>query len=84
MQAYIINLDDKNGKRAHWVSLFIHKNVTIYFVYFGIENIPQEVLNKIREISINHNIFRIQNSESIMCGFYCIAFIKHIFVGKIC
>ena len=28
--------------------------------------------------SITHNIFRIQDNESIMCGFYCIAFIENI------
>ena len=82
MQAYVLNLDDKNGKGAHWVSLFIHKNVAIYFDSFGIENIPQEALNKIREKSINHNIFRMQDNESIMCGFYCIAFIKYMLVGE--
>ena len=54
----------------------------MYFDSFGIEYIAQEVLNKIRDKSINHNIFRIQDSESIMCGFYCIAFTEHILAGK--
>ena len=36
---------------------------------FEIEYIPREVLNKIKDKSITHNIFRIQNNESIMCGF---------------
>ena len=43
---------------------------------------PQEVLNKIKDKSITHNIFRIQDNESIMCGFYCIAFIQYILSGK--
>ena len=38
---------------------------------FRIEYIPQEVLNKIRDKSITHNIFRIQDDESIMFRFYC-------------
>ena len=59
-RAYVINFDDKNSKGTHWDSLFIHKNVTIYFDSFGIEYIPQEVLNKIRDKSITHSIFRIQ------------------------
>ena len=46
------------------------------------EYIPQEVLSKIRDKSITHNIFRIQDNDSIMCGFYCIAFIEYMFVGK--
>ena len=36
---------------------------------FGIEYIPQEVLNKIKNKSITHNIFRIQDNESIIVGF---------------
>ena len=48
-EPYVINLDDKNSKGAHCVLLFVHKNVPIYFDSFGIEYIPQEVLNKIRD-----------------------------------
>ena len=33
---YVINFDDKNSKGTHWVSLFIHKDVPIYFDLFGI------------------------------------------------
>ena len=43
---------------------------------------PQEVLNKIRDKSITHNIFRKQDNESFMCGFYCIAFIEYMLPGK--
>ena len=38
--------------------------------------------NKIRDKSITHNIFRIQDNESIMCGFYYIVFIEYILAGK--
>ena len=54
----------------------------MYFDSFGIENILQEALNKIRDKSITHNIFRIQDEDSIMCGFYCITFIEYILAGK--
>ena len=37
---------------------------------FGIEYIPQGVINKIKVKSIIHNIFRIQSDDSIMCWFY--------------
>ena len=80
--ADVINLDDKNSKETHWVSLLINKNTAIYFDSFGIEYIPQEALSKIRDKSITHNIFRIQDSESIMCGFYCNAFIEYMLAGK--
>ena len=54
-----MNLDDENSKGTHWVSLFTYKNLAIYFDCFGIEYVPQEVLNKIRDISVTHNIFRV-------------------------
>ena len=77
-RVYVKNLDDENSKRTLWVSLFIDKNTAVYFDSFGIEYIPQEVLNKIRDNSITHNIFRIQDNDSIKCGFYCIAFIEYM------
>ena len=46
------------------------------------EYIPHEVLNKIRDKSITHNIFRIQDNESIMFGFCCIVFIECMLAGK--
>ena len=57
------------NKGTHWVSLFIEKITAAYFDTFGIEYIPQKVLNKIKDKSITHNIFRIQKNDSIMCGF---------------
>ena len=46
--AYVKNLDDKNSKGTHWVSLFIDRNTAVYFDSFGIEYIPQKLLKKIR------------------------------------
>ena len=40
-EVHVINLDDKQSKRIHWVSLFIHKNTAVYFDSLGIEYIPQ-------------------------------------------
>ena len=79
---YVIDLDDKNSKGTHWVSLFTDKNTAVYFDSFGIEYIPKEVLSKIKDKSITHNIFRTQDNVSIMCGFYCIAFIEYMLAGK--
>ena len=54
----------------------------MYFDSFGIEYIPQEVLNKIKDKPIIYNILRIQDDDSIMCRFYCIAFIECMIAGK--
>ena len=40
------------------------------------------ILNKIRDKSITHNIFTIQDNDSIMCGFYSIAFKEYMLAGK--
>ena len=40
------------------------------------------MLNKIKDKSITRNIFRIQDDESIMRRFYCIACIEYMFAGK--
>ena len=63
---YVINLDDKQSKETHWISLFIDENAAIYFDSFGIECIPKELLSKIKDRSITHNIFRMQIDDSIM------------------
>ena len=65
-----------------WVSLFIDRNFDVYFDSFGIQYISEDVLNKVKDESIDHNIFRIQNDNSIMCRFYCIAFIEYMIGGK--
>ena len=78
---YAINSDDKKSKGAHWVSFFIYRNISVYFDSFGIEYIPQEVLNKIEDKSVIHNIFLIQDDDSIMCEFYCTTFAEHMIAG---
>ena len=47
---------------------FINKNTALYVDSFGIEYIPEEVLNKIWDKSTTHNIFRIQDNESMFCS----------------
>ena len=79
---FVINLEDKKSKETHWAALFVDRNTDVSFGSFGIEYIPQEVLSRIRDKSITYNIFRIQDDECIMWGFYCIAFIKYMLARK--
>ena len=60
--AYVLNLNDKNSKGTYWFSLFVNRITAVYFDSFGIEYIPQGVLNKIKDKSITHNIFSIQGN----------------------
>ena len=45
--------------KKHIELIFTNRSRAVYFDYFGIEYIPQEILKKIRDRSITHNIFRI-------------------------
>ena len=56
--------------------------MAVYFDFFGIEYILQQVLDKVEDKSIMHNIFRIQDDDSVMCRFYCINFIKYMSAEK--
>ena len=64
---YVINLNNRKSKGTYLVSLFNGRKRAVYFDSFGIEFIPQEILNKIKDKSITYNIFRIQGDDSIMC-----------------
>ena len=80
--AYVIKQRNTLAKGTNQVLLFIDRNTAVYFDFFGMEYIPLEVLKKIRDKSVTHNVFRIPDNESFMCGFYCIAFIGHVLVGN--
>ena len=54
----------------------------VYFDSFGVEHIPEEIKEFIRNKNIKANIFRIQESNSIMCGYFCIGFIDFILAVK--
>ena len=70
------------SKGTHCVSSFFDQNTAVYFDSFGIDSIPLEVLNKIRNKLITHSKLRIQDYESVLCGFYCIAFIEYMHTRK--
>ena len=81
---YVINYDDEKVKEhiRYINKLFIDKNAAVYFDSLGIEYLPLEVLDRIRNKSITHNVFRMQDNESIMCGFCCITIIEYMLAGK--
>ena len=56
-------------------------NVT-YFDSFGVEHIPKEIKAFINNKNIKTNIFRVQEYDSIMCGYFCIGFIDFMLAGK--
>ena len=46
---------------------YLQTKKAVYFDSFQIEYIPQDVLNKIKDQLIAHNIFRIKSNYFIMC-----------------
>ena len=61
---------------------FIKKNEIVYFDSLGVEHIPEEIKEFIGNENIKTNIFRIQENNSIMCGYFCIGFIDFMLTGK--
>ena len=88
--AYVINLDEYENTGTHWVSLFVKTNEAIYFDSFGVEHIPKEINKSINSDTTNlsslkgtkSDIFRIQEYDSIMCGYFCIELINYMLKGK--
>ena len=68
--AYVINLDEYSDIGTHWIALYVCNKTVTYFDSFGIEDIPREVKKFIGNRNIISNIYRIQNYDSIMCGYY--------------
>ena len=81
-RAYVINLDHSKNTGTHWVVIFVKKDEVIYFGSFGVEYIPKEIMEKIGNKNIKTSTFRIQDNNSIMCGYFCILFIEYMLNNK--
>ena len=73
--AYVINLDEYADVGTHWIALICNRNEIVYFESFGVEHVPEEIIEFIRNKNIIANIFRVQANNSVMCGYFCIGFI---------
>ena len=62
--------------------MYVKNNDITYFDSFGVEHIPKEIIKFIGSKNVIVNIFRIQAYDSIMCGYFCIAFINLMLSGK--
>ena len=80
--SYIINLDEYSDTGTHWVGLHMNNNNVTYFDSFGVEHIPKEIKAFVKNKNIKTNIFRIQGSDSVMCGYFSIEFFDFMFKGE--
>ena len=62
--------------------MYIFDDNVTYFESFGVEHIPGKIRVFIRNKDIKTNIFRIQEYDSVMYGYFCIGFIDFMRKGK--
>ena len=74
-EAYVINLDEYANVGTHWIALFCNRNEIVYFDSFGVEHVPKEIKEFIRNKNIKAN-------NSVMCDYFCIGFIDFMLAGK--
>ena len=73
---YVVNLGNSNSPGSHWVAIYND----YYFDSFGVD--PSiEIINFFKN-DFTTNTYRIQELNSIMCGYFCIGFLNHMFDGK--
>ena len=75
-QSTIVNLDDSLGKGTHWISYRKIDNKIFYFDSYGVANIPDIIKNQYPNHKFICNIYRIQSIDSVLCGRFCILFVK--------
>ena len=80
--AYVIDLDDYSNVETHRIALYVSNKTVTYFDSFGIEHIQKEITNFTTNKNIIANIYRVQNHDSIMCGYFCIRFVDFMLMSK--
>ena len=68
--AYVLNLDKYTDVGTHWIALFCNRNEIVYFDSLGVEHIPEKIKEFIRNKNIKANVFRVQENDSVMCGYF--------------
>ena len=69
---YVINLGEYADVGIHWIALFCNRSEIVYFNSFGVEQVPEEIIDFIGNKNIIASIFRIQANDSVMCGSFAL------------
>ena len=75
--AYVINLDEGKSIEISWIALYLNDNNS-----FGAEYISKKIKRFKRNKNIITNIYRMQEYDLIMCGYFRIGFIYFMLKGK--
>ena len=62
--------------------LYFIKKKIVYFDSFRVEHIPEEIKKFVGNKNIKASIYRVQATNSVMCGYFCIRFIDFMLAGK--
>ena len=81
-EAYVIKLDEYADVGTNWIALFCNRTEIFYFGSFGVEHVPEEIKDLVKNKNIIANIFRVQANNLVMCGYFCIGFIDFMLAGK--
>ena len=79
---YVINLEEYADVGTHWLALYCNRNEIVYIDSFGAEHVPEEIKILGGNKNIKANIFRVQENDSVMCGYFCIGFIDFMLADK--
>ena len=59
-EAYVINLDEYANVGTHWMLYFVIEMKLFISIVFGVEHVPKEIKEFIRNKNIKAYIFRVQ------------------------
>ena len=62
--------------------MFCNRNEIVYFDSFGVEHVPEDIKEFIGNEKIKANLLRVQGSDSVMCGYFCVGYIDFRLAGK--
>ena len=81
-ETYVITLDEYSNIGKNRITLYSLNNNVIYFDRFGVEHNPKRIKIFVDKSTIIIIFFRTEAYDSVMCGYFCVAFIAFMLEGK--
>ena len=81
-ESLIFNLDDSKGPGNHWICIYNKNGKCLYFDSYGFVP-PIEAENYCKGKENYYNTFKIQASNEIICGHYCIYVLYQLNNGRL-
>ena len=79
-ECLVINTDHSSNTGTHWTCLCIKEGVSYYFDSYGFPP-PLEVLEYCKGQNRYYSSFKIQMSNEVICGHYCIYMLYKLSTG---